>query len=925
MPLETGTRLGPFRIESPLGAGGMGEVYRARDTRLDRTVAIKVLPGHLSKDPGLHARFEREARAVSRLNHPHICTLHDVGQQDGVDYLVMEHLEGETLARRLEKGPLPPGQLIEVALQIADALETAHRRGLIHRDLKPGNVMLTEAGAKVLDFGLAKGIGAAGGITSLTAAATATSPLTAAGTIVGTFQYMAPEQIEGQEADARSDIFAFGLLLYQMATGQPAFHGKTQASVIARILESEPEPIRQRQASSPPALDRLVRHCLAKNPDARRQTMHDVALDLRDIAEEEENQGTAARAASAHRRRERIAWVLAGVLALVVTVAAGIEWLRPVPAPPTVRASLPAPPGTAFYFIGQGPRGGGAAPLSADGRKLAFVARAADGSNRLWVRPLDATQALPLPGTEGGRYPFWSPDNKTLAFFALGKLRKIDTTGGPPLTLCEAPSGRGGSWSRAGIIVFAPAATGPLEQVPAAGGDAKPATRLDEKKSDTHRWPFFLPDGRHFLFFNRARGSTEGANAVHIGSLDSDLDRVLLRTDAQAIYASGRILFLQGSTLMARPFDAEGLAFTGDAFPLAEEIQIDLNYNRGIFSVSENGALAYQTGEAQAGNRLLWFDREGKQIGSLGKQLFHAAPQLSPDGRMDAVMIDDPSSRQDLWIYDIARGLRTRFTFDPGNSRTPVWSPDGEQIVFTSNRDGAYDLYAKSFSGSGEARLVLKSNIDKYPMSWSTDGRFLAYITLGDPDTGTDIWVLPRQEDAEPISFLRTKFAETYPAFSPDGRWMAYVSNESGRREVYVTPFPGPGRRWQVSLDGGSYPKWRGDGREIFFVAGRSHMMAAAVEAQGASFTIGEVSELFSFTLGAPFRIYDATPDGQRFLIALYPLTNFFAVIRLKARPMTSRGTSPSFFTRTHDLPMSSRFPAAFHSAAKRACSRLLP
>ncbi|MFQ5700992.1 MAG: protein kinase [Acidobacteriota bacterium] len=866
MPLEPGSRLGPFRIESSLGAGGMGEVYRAVDTRLDRTVAIKVLPAHLSKDPGLRARFEREARAVSSLNHPHICTLHDVGREDGIDYLVMEYLEGETLSQHLVKGPLPTGQLVEVALQIAEALDAAHRQGLIHRDLKPGNIMLTQAGAKVLDFGLAKGIGATGGATSLTAAATATSPLTAEGTIVGTFQYMAPEQIEGKEADARSDIFSLGLLLYEMATGKPAFQGRTQASIIARILESEPEPIGALQPSSPPALDRLVHNCLAKDPDRRRQTMHDVALDLRWIGERGGSEQAVAPAAPASRRRERIAWALVIIMALAGAVIAGFRVLRQEPVPPTVRASIPAPAEARFYFVGEGPGGSGTVSVSPDGTKLAFVTRGTDGPDRLWVRPLDAIKALPLPGTDGARYPFWSPDSRTLAFFAGDKLRKIDTTGGPPLTLCQAPSGRSGSWGRAGVIVFAPERTGGLYQVNGAGGATRPATRFDEQKDDTHRWPFFLPDGRHFFYFVRAKGG--GTNTVRIGSVDASTDSVLMQSDAQAIYASGYVLYLQESTLMARPFGPGDRAFTGEAFPVAEEIQIDANYNRGVFSASQNGVLAYQTGKARIGNRLLWLDRGGKQIGSLGERLLHLAPRLSPDGRSVAVEIADPSSGSEIWIYDIARGLRTRFTFDPDRDVSAVWSPDGEQIVFSSNRNGQYDLYEKSFGGSGEARLLLASDLDKFPSSWSPDGRFLAYLSIGDPDTRADVWVLPVKGAVEPIPFLRTEFVETHPAFSPDGRWMAYTSNESGRREVYVAPFPGPGRKWQISLNGGSFPAWGADGSEIFFVQDSSRLMAARVEAQGSSFIIGAVSELFSFQPGAPFRIYDRTGDGKRFLIA---------------------------------------------------------
>ena len=846
----------------------MGEVYSARDTRLDRTVAIKVLPDHLSKDPSLRQRFEREARAASSLNHPHICTVHDVGTQDGVDFLVMEHLQGETLASRLGRGPLPLDETLRCAVQIADALDKAHRQGLIHRDLKPGNVMLTKTGAKLLDFGLAKSAAAAAA-TPMTQAATATSPLTAAGAIVGTFHYLAPEQLEGAEADTRSDIFAFGLVLYEMLTGRRAFEAKTQASLIAAILEREPPPISALAPMSPPAIERLVKTCLAKDPDQRRQTMQDVLLDLRWISEGGSAAALPAPAAGRSRRLDKAAWWIAAAL-LIISGLLGAAYMRAVSITPRpVRSSILPPSGATFLTVPQGPGGAGPPALSADGRQIAIVIRQKDGTELLAIRPLDASVARPLPGTEGARFPFWSADGRSVGFFADAKLKRIDAAGGPALSLCEAVTGRGGTWSRDGVIVFAPDITGPLHRVSAAGGASTPVTTFDESRDDSHRWPWFLPDGHRFLFLNRLKntGDNLGLSSIMVGSIDGGPSRSLINVTTNVAHASGHLLFIRENTLMAQPFDEKRAELTGDAFPIADGVQFDTPYSHGVFTASQNGVLIYQEGLGDSGSKLLWRDRNGKQLGVLGDQARYNRVEISPDGRSVVVeLLDSKTGDGDLWIYDIERNLKTRFTFDPGLQLSARWSPDSRQIVFASRRSGPPNLYLKPVLGTGDQQLLLESNLDKQPGSWSPDGRFIAY-QVTDPNTKADLWILPLAEPRTPIPYAVSPFRERGPAFSPDGRWLAYESDESGRSEVYVAPFPQATRKWQISTNGGFLARWKPDGTELYYLEEARRLMAAEIRLSGHDVQIGKVGPLFDIRAGSPVGIYAVHPDGKRFLI----------------------------------------------------------
>ncbi len=879
MALTAGTKLGPYEIVAPIGAGGMGEVYRALDTRLDRTVAIKVLPAHLAGNTELRQRLEREARAVSSLSHPHICVLHDVGHQDGIDFLVMEYLEGETLAGRIARGPLPLEQLFTIATQIADALDKAHRQGVVHRDLKPGNVMLTpRGGAKLMDFGLAKASGPTSSFIS-SVAVTQSSPVTAAGTIVGTFQYMSPEQIEGREADARSDIFAFGLLLYEMATGRRAFEGKTQASVIGAILATEPPPISSLQPLTPPALERLVKTCMAKDANERRQTMQDVLLDLKWIMEGGSQAGVPAPVVARRKSRERLWMASAAVLLLATLGLAAMVFLywRAASDVRPLRTFILPPEGGSF-----GPSGGSGGPavLSPDGKRLAFAATTAEGKRVLFVRSLESLTAQAFTGTEDASFPFWSPDSRSVGFFAYNKLKKIEVAGGPPLTLCDASGGsggRGGTWNREGVIVFSPSSTSGLSRVSAAGGAPTPITKLDAPSQiGTHRWPIFLPDGSHFLYLARGAavggsgtGATGGTEGIYAGSLDGKENKLVVREVSSVGYASGHLLFVREGTLMAQAFDSKRLAVTGDAFPIAEQVQFDLGFSLAAFSVSENGVLAYHAGGAlQSFSKLLWMDRTGKEVGALGDPVTYYELRISPDGQKVAVDLFEAASRNiDLWIYEVSRGLRTRFTFDPGFDRFPVWAPDGSRIIFTSNRKGQYDLYVKPAGGAGTEELLLTTGLNLQPRDWSADGHNFLYESLGDPKTGTDLWVLPMEGERKPALFLQTTFNESDGHFSPDGKWVAYVSNESGANQVYVAAYPGPGGKWQISTAGGSRPTWRRDGKEIVYLSGDDKLMATEVNAKGSNFEVGAVKQLFQAKPQRPGTVYDATRDNQRFLV----------------------------------------------------------
>ena len=844
----------------------MGEVYRARDTRLDRTVAIKILPAHLSSDTVRKQRFEREAKTISSLNHPHICVVHDVGHQDGIDYLVMECVEGETLAKRLEKGPLPLDQALKFGAQIADGLDKAHRSGVVHRDLKPGNIMLTPAGTKLLDFGLAKAAAPLTTGATLTTAAMNTKPVTQEGTIVGTFQYMSPEQIEGKELDGRSDIFSLGTVLYEMVTGQRAFQGKSQLSVASAILEKEPAPISTVKPMTPPALEHAIRRCFAKDPEERWQTARDVAIELKWIADS--GSQSAAVTPEKNRTNNSRPWLLAG-LAVTAAIAVALTFLnlrRPATDARVTRTYIKPMANSSFIFSGTA----AGFALSPDGRLLAYVASTPDGKSVLWLRPMDSLQAKPLAGTDGATYPFWSPDSRFIGFFAGGKLRKIDSSGGPPFTICDSSDGRGGTWNRDGDILFTPAVNSTIFRVSASGGPSTSVTSLDPSKNETtNRWPYFLPDGRHFLYWTGSVFAPREtlANSVMLGSLDSKESRLLVRSHTNGIYASGHLLFMRQYTLLAQPFDTRSLQLTGDAVPVADPVQEGRSVAKGVFSASDDGLLTYVEGASGADRQLEWFDRSGKQAGAVPGAEAYAGVRISPDGKRLAYYLD--SAGYDVWSYDLARNVKTALTFGSGSGQGnnyPVWSPDGRRIICASYREGKYGLYQKASDGSGAEEPILEAvGRIRFPTDWSPDGKFLTYIegALG----GWAVWMLPLDGQRKPYLFHTSQFAEREASFSPDGKWAAYCSNESGDYKVYVVPFPGSGGKWQVSPQGGCGPRWRRDGKEIFYISSDNKMMATEVKSSASSFEIGSTHELFATRPYGVFGRFDVSADGQRFVI----------------------------------------------------------
>jgi Tol biopolymer transport system component len=750
--LTVGATVGPYRVVSRIGAGGMGEVWKAFDARLNRDVAIKTALG------GFGARFRREAQAIAALNHPNICTLFDVGP----DYLVMEYVEGEDL-----KGPVPLDRALDIAGQIAAALEAAHERGIVHRDLKPGNIKIKPDGSvKVLDFGLAK------------------------------------SAVESAEVTPDSPTMLSG-------TG-------------------------------------MILACLEKDPKKRLRDIGDWARSL------EEAPGAAPTG--------WLAWVAAGILALGLG-ALSIVHFREKPAQmPVVRAMI-VPPENATFSPEQGVSAFPA--VSPDGQRIAFAAHTREGKTQLWLRPLDSVSAQPLAGTDDASLPFWSPDGKSIGFFAKGKLNRIDANGGPVLALADATSNaRGGSWSSEGVIVFTPSISGVLRKVSAAGGAATDAGTLN-RGEPTQRWPWFLPDGKHFLFAAGIGGA--GPVAIRAGSLDSTDSTKLLEADSDAIYSAGYLLFVRGDTLTAQPFDPTSLRLSGEALPVVEHVQRGPISTLGAFSASVSGLLAYAAGSAEF--ELAWFDRKGNHIGSLGEPAQFNLLNFSPDRSSLAVSITT-GSNMDIWLYDVARGLRRRFTFDPATELNAVWSPAGRTIVFDSSRKGHIDIYRKSFNGSGAEETLYMDNLEKFPTSISPDGKFLLYRATGDPKTGYDLWILPEPlgspGTAKPYPFLRTEFNELEGQFSPDGHWIAYESDESSRYEIYVVLFPGLGGKRQISTSGGRFARWRADGREIFYMAPDQRLTSAEVTIRGDQIEIGEVNPLFGLPLSG--HRYDVSADGQRIL-----------------------------------------------------------
>ncbi len=868
MPMTPGTTLGPYEIVSPLGAGGMGEVYRARDTRLGRDVAIKVLPQHLSAQSELRARLEREARTVSNLNHPHICTLFDVGREGETDFLVMELVEGETLAERLARGALPGAEVLKLGAQIADALDRAHREGVVHRDLKPGNVMLTRRGAKLMDFGLARATGLASApgsgvsMAALTQSPTIAQPLTVEGTLIGTFQYMSPEQLEGREADTRSDLWALGCVLYEMATGRRAFEGRSQASLITSIMGSEPAPISQVAPLAPAGLDRLVRTCLTKDPEERAQTAHDLKLQLQGLMESSTDSvasAPGAPAATRTARGSRMPWVVAGAASLVAMAAVAFALIQARRAPGSaVQLTIVAPEHASI-----GPRST-LTQISPDGRHVVFPAQDSLGVQSIWVRSLDQPDARPLIEGRGATALFWSPDSRTIAVCDQreGEVRTVPIAGGPVTVLCAASSPRGGTWSRRGDILLAPAGDGPLMRVSASGGTLTQATWLDSTRNETgHRFPYFLPDGRHFLFTVLPPGP-EGY-AVHVGELGSRQHRFLLHSQTAATYAEpGYLLFTRNRQLLAQRFDAARRQLEGDAVVIGVAPQPTDIDAEPVATASPDGRLVYLESPPVA-RQLEWYDRSGRLLRVLDlPRRDWRQPAISPDGRQALVL-----SGPDLWLADLGREVASRLVESETPLLFPSWSPDGKRIAYTRTGAGREEIMIADPSGAAAPTLLPTSDASfKLVGAWTRQG---IVLHLFRPDTKNDVWLRALEPDAplQPLSVSRAN--EFTSRVSPDGRWIAYVSDQDDIAETYVAAFPSFAHRVRISTGGARQMWWMPGSDELCYVSTRTSMLMSAtlIERDGrleptASRELFQPRAFESGTEG------DFTPDGQRFLLA---------------------------------------------------------
>jgi serine/threonine protein kinase/Tol biopolymer transport system component len=868
-----GQTLSHYKIIEKLGAGGMGEVYLAEDAKLDRTVALKFLPPDMATEADVKARFVQEAKAASALKHPNVCPIHDIQEHEGRLYIVMEHVEGATLTDK--KGQLSVKKAVDVIAQVAEGLAAAHEKGIIHRDIKADNIMLRDDGiAQIMDFGLAKLRGV--------------SRLTREGSTVGTTAYMSPEAIQGHDSDHRTDIYSLGVVLFELVTGRLPFDAVHETAVMYEIVNVDAPPISAIKPDIDPELDRIVLECLDKDPDERYQSARELAKDLRrhnrsssgrqrasqvstikpvyqqsgiapaahqssayqsavhPVAEQ-----PAAHSAAAPTKRSKLPWIVAGIsfLAFFMLFASNMGWVNFY----INRTAVPARVTRAHILIPEDGQlaslGGGHIAISPDGTMLAYVATDSASSEAfLWVRPIATLTALKLPGTRDAQYPFWSPDSRNIGFFQNGKMMKIAAAGGPALTICDAGSGRLGSWNADNVIVFSPTFRETLMKVAAAGGVPETLTVRDTTQKDlTHRWPWFLPDGQHYLHFARTgSGSGSENDAICLRSLDGTVYKRLVPAASNPAYASGHILYLRESTLMAHPFDLDALEFTGDAFPVAEDVSFNNQFSKGSFTVSQNGVLAYQSGSFLAGSQLLIYGRDGTVLDSIGDPETYFDFSLSPDeSHVLADVRDQNTNQYDIWSYHLGRGIKTRLTFAPEDDGAGVWHPDGERFVFGSERAGPASLMTKAANGVGDASPLHVSAGEAFPTSWSPDGKYVVFDYTDSVDSRVNhIWALDVEGDGTPIQLTSSEFDEYTGILSPDGRWLAYVSEESGTEEVFVAPFPSMSSKWQVSVgSGGDRPRWRRDGKELFYFNNEDEIMAVDVDGTGASFRIGKVTK----------------------------------------------------------------------------------
>jgi eukaryotic-like serine/threonine-protein kinase len=894
-----GQTISHYKILEKLGEGGMGVVYKAQDMTLNRPVALKFLPTHVSGSDQDRSRFVQEAQAAAALNHPNICTIHGIEEHQSADgqkkmFIVMEFVDGQSLQEK--KRGLSQKQAIDISIQVAEGLAAAHEKGIIHRDIKPENIMIRKDGiVQIMDFGLAKLRGA--------------SRLTKEGSTVGTMGYMSPEQVQGMEVDHRSDIFSLGVLMYEILCGELPFKGVHETAIIYEIVNVDAPPLSSASNNIDPELDRIVLECLDKDRDERCQSAKELAKDLKRFKRESGRQRLSrvttvrdlSRSTSSATPlspessgsmpipgsgtiplqlqpsgirglagRMKLSWVIAAI-PLVAALGIGTLFLmRGAPVDRIVAKAAILAPARINYSTDLG----GHVALSPDGKAIAFVGIDSTGQSLLWVRPLSSLLPLPLSGTNGAEYPFWSPDSRTIAFFTSGQLRKIEATGGPCLTICAAPQGRGGSWNKDGVIVFAPSSADGLYRVSAAGGTPVRITRIDSTLHQVnHRWPYFLPDGNHFLYTDMTTptGMTD-IDQIYVGALDSSVNKPLLHAGSNMAYANGCLLFIRQENLMAQGFDPSSLTLTGEAVPIAQQIQYANIRSRGIFSVSENGVLVYQSSAGSQSTRFVWVDRNGKAGPEFGDRPIELGSNLSQDGKRIAFDSYDIQSRNiDVWVYDLTKGLSTRLTFDAMIDRNAIWSPDGNTIVFSSNRKGHYDIYEKKADGTGIEQPLFVSSIEKGSTDWSKDGRFICVSVNGKPGTKWDLWILPMTGDQKPYPFLETEFSEWAGTFSPDGRWIAYQSDESGRYEIYIRPFQGAEGKWQISSSGGLGPFWRSDGSELYYESPDRKLMAVDVKTSGSTFQAGSPRALFDVDSKGQGSSQGISKDGQRFLLTVAP------------------------------------------------------
>jgi serine/threonine protein kinase len=877
----TGKTISHYQILEKLGEGGMGVVYKAQDTKLDRFVALKFLPAQLQSSDQDKARFVQEARAAAALSHPNVCSVLDIQEHSGQMFIVMEYVDGQTLRQKM--AGLSLKQAVDIGVQVAEGLAAAHEKGIVHRDIKPENIMVRKDGiAQIMDFGLAK----------LRSTNSAITRLTKQGSTVGTAGYMSPEQVQGQDADHRSDIFSLGVLLFEMITGQLPFKGVHETAVAYEIVNVDAPPMSAVKPEVDPSLDAVVLECLEKDPKERAQSAGQVAVDLKRYRRESSRQRasriTASRPVPALASREPAAtgggaagtesaasnapgpvrrkwnpWLFVSLLLAAATGALGYLYVQSTATPPAVtRASLLPPESVSFDT-----EDGGHLAISPEGKTLAFVATDSLGRNQLWLRALNSLAALPLPGTAGAQYPFWSFDGKTIAFFADGKLKRVDATGGPVTTICDAPNGRGGSWNQAGTIVFAPASDSPIHRVAAAGGMSSAITALDTARKETsHRWPSFLPDGEHFVYTTQVSGG--GSEGAILGGALGDSGRTeILALSSNAAFVNGHLTYVRQNNLIAHPFDPGTLAFTGDPVPIAERLVHSEPRSRSIFSSSRNGILVYQAGSSRPPVVCI-VDRNGKVLSQLKSGEVSNWADFSPDGKLIALdNYDTASKNYDVWIYDIARSISTRFTFDAAAESVPVFSPDGATVMFSSDRGKSTDLYVKGVGGMSGEELLFGSTLEKYVTSWSPDGASVLLSTRGDPKTKWDVLLLPLTGEKKPVPLCQSEFSEWLGMFSPDGRWVAYQSDESGRYEVYVRSVDPRGGKWQVSSSGGDRPHWPRRSNEIIYVSADRKVMAAAVKHSPASFEIIRTAPLFELNTRGVGTFHAVSSDGQKFLV----------------------------------------------------------